>query len=193
MFRTITSIVLILLVSSCTRIDFKSEELQPVQSNFSDGDLKVLILTESTFISREANDSVHRREYAFPPRILIHISADITYKDTPFKITSVSLRDENGVDILSLDPANLVFRDSWYKDIEKYQTYSHLKNMGGLKTVRDILITPRIRGIERDKVYEFSFSYINFEGVEKKIDISYKAKLNTEKGLVPSKTYWNSI
>ncbi len=193
MFRFMPFIALIFFVSSCSRIDFKSEELQPVQSNFSDGDLNVLVLTESTLISREANDNLHSREYAFPPRILIHISADIAYKDTPFKITSVSLHDENGVDIFSLEPTNLVFRDSWHNDIEKYETYSHLKNIGGLKTVRDIIITPWIHGIERNKDYVFSFGYVNFEGVEKAIKISYKSKLNTEKGLVPSKIYWNSI
>ena len=193
MFRSITFIALILLVSSCARIDVKSEELQPVQSSFSDGGLNVLVLTESTFISREANGGVHSREYAFPPRILIHISADITYKDAPFRITSISLHDKNGVDFLSLDPTSLILRDSWYKDIEKYETYSHLKNLGGLNFVRDIIITPWIHGIERNKDYEFSMGYVNFEGVDKKIEISYKAKLNTEKGLVPSKIYWKSI
>ncbi|WP_162926424.1 hypothetical protein [Teredinibacter purpureus] len=193
MFRIMGFVALILLVSACTKIDFKSEELQPVQSNFSDGDLNIIVLTEGTLISREANENLHSREYAFPPRILIHVSANIKHKDSPFTITSVSLRDESQANLLLLKPENLVLRDSWYKDIDKYETYGHLKNMGGLNTVRDILITPWISDIEINKDYVFSFSYINLEGIEKLIKIDYKAKLNTEKGFVPSKTYWNSI
>ena len=193
MFRFIPVVTLVILVASCTRIDFRSEELQPVQYNSIDGDLEILVLTESTFVSREASGSVHSREYVFPPRILVHLSADVAYKDREIIITSVSVHDESGVNYLTLEPSNLVLRDSWYKDIEKYETYSHLKNMGGLGTVRDILITPWIGGIKKNKDYIFRLDYINFEGIEKQIEIGYKAKLNTEKGLVPSKLYWSSI
>jgi len=194
MFRCVTILALLLSVVSCTQLDFQVEELQPVQSNITDGELSILVLTESTFVSREANAKNHSRKHTFPPRFLFHVSASTEYKGKELSLNSFRIVNENGKVVVDLtDQKSLILRDSWYKDIEKYQSYGHLKNYGGTNTVRDIYISRWLPEIELNKKYFLTVGYTNLLGESQQLEIAYIAKENNTKGLVPTDQYWDSI
>lgn len=184
----------LLLTTSCTTINFESEELQPIQSNFRDGDLSIVILTESTFVDREANEKLDMRKEVFPPRVLVYFSSPIEYKDSQLELSSLQLTKPDGsiIPVLSI-PIKLTLRDSWYKDYDKYQTYGHLKNLGGLETVRNIYISAWLQEIELNNSYVLQVKYVNLQNEVKELKVKYVAQENNLKTVVPSRTYWNSI
>ncbi len=97
------------------------------------------------------------------------------------------------MELLSRRGVELTLRDSWFKDSEKYNDHVHLKNLGGVNTVRDIYITPWIRGIELEQDYNFVLEYINLKGEPKSIEVQYLAVKEEVKKLVPTRLYWNSV
>lgn len=191
-YRKILTFLVLTVLFSCTRVDFKSEELQPIQSNFSDDALDILVLTETRLVSREASRTIHKRKYTFPPRILIHVSADKKYKNTSFEVISVVLQTREGVKIFESSDIAFTLSDSWFKDFEKYDGHNNLKNIGGLNVVRDIFITPWINEVEVGQDYVFKLSYKNLEGIIKQIEIDYRAVSVNNRSIVPTKLYWNS-
>lgn len=187
-------ILMILGLASCVKIYFKTEELQPVQTNIDDGDLEIVLITETETISREASAVTHKRIKIFPPRIILFFKSNIANKNKQVVLNSVRLIDSKGVVIpLVVNKTNIILKDNMSQNIADYQTYSHLKYTGGQSVVKNILITRWIPEVKIDNQYILEIDYLNLDGIQKNLAINYDAKLNIVKRTENRFLYWNSI